>query len=220
LAIIACTLVQHGAERVDVGPRVELPVTGRLLGAHVLRSTERDSGLREAVAPGLLHRERDPEVGQYRLAFHDQDVLRLDVPVHDALAVRVVEGGRDLPCDRERLPDAELLLALEQIPQRLALHVRHDVEEELTRPAAVVQRQDVGMLEIGGQGDFREEPLGSDDRRQLGSENLHRHLPLVLQVVGEVDGGHPAHPEHALDAVAVGQGCREPGEDLGHDGLR
>ena len=102
-------LVQHGCERVHVAARVDAAIARRLLGAHVLRRAEREPRLREAIAAGLLHRERDAEVRQHRLAFLDQDVLRLDVAVHEPLAVRVVERARHLLRDRERLLDAELV---------------------------------------------------------------------------------------------------------------
>jgi hypothetical protein len=38
----------------------------------------------------------------------------------------------------------------------------------------------------------------------------------VFESVGEVDGRHPAFAEAAFDLVAVGEGGREPGGDLGH----
>ncbi len=60
------------------------------------------------------------------------------------------------------------------------------------------------MLEIGGGLDLGEEPLGADHRGQLGPEDLDGDLALVPEVVGEVDRGHAARPELALDAVAVG----------------
>ena len=50
-----------------------------------------------------------------------------------------------------------------------------------------------------------QEPLGADDRGELGAQHLERDLAVVAQVVREVDGGHAARPELALDAVAVGQ---------------
>ena len=72
------------------------------------------------------------------------------------------------------------------------------------------------MLEVGGDLDFLEEPLGTEDSSQLGSEDLHRHLAMMLQILGEVDRRHATRPELALDPVAVGEGGREPGGDLAH----
>ena len=59
------------------------------------------------------------------------------------------------------------------------------------------------MLEVGSRLDLGQEPLGSDDRRQFGLQNLERHLPLVLDVVRQVDGRHAALTEFGLDAVAA-----------------
>ena len=41
--------------------------------------------------------------------------------------------------------------------------------------------------------------------RELGVEDLDGDLAAVLQVLGEVDGGHAALAELALDAVAVAE---------------
>ncbi len=62
------------------------------------------------------------------------------------------------------------------------------------------------MLEVGGGLDLLHEPLGAKDRREFGPQYLDRHLALVLEVLGEVDGGRPAAAEFALDGVAVGEG--------------
>ena len=43
-----------------------------------------------------------------------------------------------------------------------------------------------------------------------------RHLAVVADVVGQVDGRHAAGADLALDPVAVGQGGLEPAEELGH----
>ena len=40
---------------------------------------------------------------------------------------------------------------------------------------------------------------------ELGTEHLDGDLPLVPQVLGQVDGGHPALPELALEQVAGAQ---------------
>ena len=49
------------------------------------------------------------------------------------------------------------------------------------------------------------QPLGSDHRGELGSQHLQRDLSLVLQVLSEVDRGHAALAQLALDAVLAAQ---------------
>mgnify|MGYP003471267922 CR=1 FL=1 len=65
------------------------------------------------------------------------------------------------------------------------------------------------MRGVRGGLDLGEKPLGADDRGQLGPQHFHRHLAVVLQVLRQVDGGHPALAELALEAVAVGKGGGE-----------
>ncbi len=72
------------------------------------------------------------------------------------------------------------------------------------------------MLEIGGYFDLLDEPLGADHRGEFGAQHLDGDLALVLQVLGEIHGRHAAFAEVAFDLVAVGEGGREPGGDLGH----
>ena len=230
LAIIACALPPEtggspasisystDGERVHVAARVDGAVARGLLGTHVLRRAERESGLREAIASRLGDGERDAEVGQHRLAFLKQDVLRLDVAVHQSLSVRVVERARDLLGDRERLVEAELVLALQLLPQRFAANVRQHVVEHAVRVARVDERENVRMVEPRRDLDLGEEPLGAEDRAELGAQDLERDVTIELAVVGEVDDGHPARPELAFDRVPLaedsGEGRR--GWRLGH----
>src|SRR6185437_246528 len=67
--------------------------------------------------------------------------------------------------------------------------------------------------------DLAGEPVGAERGGQLGTQDLHRHLAVVLEVFGEVDGRHSALAELALDAVAVGEGGLESGHRLGHRAL-
>ena len=46
------------------------------------------------------------------------------------------------------------------------------------------------VLEVGCRLDLSQEPLGTDDRSEFWLEHLERDLPLVLEVVGEVDCDH------------------------------
>ncbi len=121
-----------------------------------------------------------------------------------AVRVRVVEGRGGVPSDADRLLDWKQLLAVEPLAQGFALHVRHHVEEEPIRLARVVQREDVGVIQLGDDLDLAEKPVGSDGGCQLGPEDLHRDLAVVLHVVGQIDRRHAAAPELPLDSVAAG----------------
>ena len=66
------------------------------------------------------------------------------------------------------------------------------------------------MLQVGGELDLGQEPLGAEHGAELGVQHLDRDLAVVLEVVREVDGGHAAGADLALEAVLVGQGGRDP----------
>ena len=72
--------------------------------------------------------------------------------------------------------------------------------------AAVEEREDVGVLEAGGGADFGEESLGAYDGAQFRAQELDGNEAVVLQVAGEVDGGHATAAQLPLDAVAVNEG--------------
>ena len=73
---------------------------------------------------------RDAEIRHSRVPLAQQDVLRLDVPVHDAMPMGVVERVSHLASDADGLLDRELRLRAEAISERLAFHVRHGVPEK------------------------------------------------------------------------------------------
>ena len=70
------------------------------------------------------------------------------------------------------------------------------------------------MLEPGGDFDLAGEAVRSHGHGDLGAQNLERDLAVVLDVLGEIDRGHPALPELALDGVAVGEGLAKGVEDV------
>ena len=67
--------------------------------------------------------------------------------------------------------------------------------------------------------DLAQEALRAERGGELGVEHLERDRPVVLEIVGEVDRGHAAAPELALERVAVGQGGLEPFQGLGQRDL-
>ncbi len=76
----------------------------------------------------------------------EQDVLGLDVAMHDVARMRVAQGGRHLADELERLLERELPLALQAVAQRLSLHVRHHVVEQAAGRTGVVDGEDVRVL--------------------------------------------------------------------------
>ena len=65
------------------------------------------------------------------------------------------------------------------------------------------------MLQPGGEPDLALEALGAERRGQLGMEHLERDRTVVPEVAGEIDRGHAAAAELALEHVAGGQRCLE-----------
>ena len=167
----------------------------------------------------LAHGLRDAEVHDERVASREQHVVGLDVPVDHALRVGEGEGVHDLDQDADGLVHRQLALAGDAVSEGLAVHVGHDVVEKgrsfallrtrFARLAGVEQRQDVRMLEPRRDVDLAGEAVGAERGGELGPEDLHRHLALVLQVLGEEDGGHAALAELALDAVGRAEGALE-----------
>ena len=111
-------LVQHTTERVDIRPWVHITVTRGLFGAHVVGCAQAEAGLRDAPSARLGHGQRDAEVCNERFApLTQEDVARLDVAVHDAVFVRVVECVSDFLRDRHSAIHTELLLAVDALPE-------------------------------------------------------------------------------------------------------
>src|SRR6185437_13481394 len=216
--IAAEQLVRDARQRVDVTARIEMPVPGHLLGAHVRRRAHRNAGAREPLrSAGTRDGQRDPEISQHGLAVMQQDIFGFDVAVQDAVPVRVVEGTGERPDHVDRLVDGQGTLALEPAAQRSALHQGHDVVEVAADRSRIEERQDVRVLELSGDSDFAEEPVGADDRADFGAEYLDRDLPVVLEVGGEVHHRHAALADLAVELVAAGEAVLEIVEEVGHD---
>ena len=163
-----------------------------------------------------MHGEGDAEIGHQGGPVLQQDVLRLDVAMDHALAVGVVEGGRDFPGEPQRVVHRELPLPAQPGPERFPGDVGHHVVEQAVGVTRVDQPQDVGMLEVGRDLDLGQEALPADHGGELGMQHLDGDLAAVLEVFGEIDGGHAPLSQLALEAIPVGQGRGETGGGIGH----
>ncbi len=195
--------VQHAREAIQIAASIDLRVTQRLFGTHVQRRSHRHAGLGDARTAGSAERTRDAKVGDHRVSALEEDIVGFDVAMHDAARVSIAQRVGDFARDAQGVGDRKLLLAVEAIAQRLALHQRHHVVQEVARAAGIVERQDVRMPKIRRRFDFAEKTLRANHGAELRQKHLDRDLALVLQVFGEVDGGHATLPELALDAVAA-----------------
>ena len=208
-------LVENAGQAVEVGPPVNALHSDGLLGAHVGRRTEHDAGLAQLVAARRRHRPRDAEVAHHRLPGLEQDVLGLDIAMHDVAAVRVVQRARHLPGDLHGFLHGEPRVPPQPVAQRLALHVGHDVIEEARRLPGIVQREDVRVREPGGDGDLAQEARRPDAQGQVRMKNFQGDVTPVLQVSGEQHDGHPAAAQLALDAIALREAGTQAPDQLG-----
>ena len=69
------------------------------------------------------------------VAVLEEDILRLEVSVHHALAVRVLEGAGDFAWRSSApRPPASWCLAVQSVAEGFALHIGHHVEEVAVGP--------------------------------------------------------------------------------------
>ena len=119
----------------------------------------------------------------------------------DAFLVRLLEGLGDLPGDPERLTDGDGT-PLQALGEVLAFDELEDEKGLAVGLLEPVDRCDVRMVEGGeevGLALEAGEALGV--ARDLGRENLDRHLPAELGVGGPVDLSHPPGSEGSQDLV-------------------
>ena len=61
------------------------------------------------------------------------------------------------------------------------------------------------MLQARGGADLSEKAFAAEDRAEVWVEHLHGDATVVLDVVRQIDGRHPAAADLAVDAIAVGE---------------
>jgi len=208
-------LQQHHPEGPDVGAFVHR-LAPRLLRRHVGGGSEDDTGqggpvrerrrLRVGTSRGgpalALVGLGQAEVEQLdRAIARDLDVGGLEVPVDDAVLVRVLECLGDLAGHLQGVVDWECPPG-QAIGQGRALHELHDEGPRPARLLETVHRCDVGVVERS------EEPrLALESGQAIGvgrdlfGQDLERHRAAQLRVGGPVDLAHPAGPHRAGDLI-------------------
>ena len=72
------------------------------------------------------------------------------------------------------------------------------------------------MVEVCRDLNFTQKPFGAERGSEFGTQHLHGHLALVLQILGEIDRRHAPSADFALDSIAVCDGGLEAVEKVWH----
>ena len=205
-------LVHQHPERPDVRAGVDLAGAFDLLGRHVRGRPERDARRRHARR--ALHGDvRDAEVeqlGDHRPAgVRQEDVLGLDVAMHDASPVGVSDGLDDRHQDPGGGVEGEPLAAArsEVGTEVLALEELLDEEGNAGRVFSYVEDvDDVGVPHDVGRARLAQEP--SDDvavGEVLGLEDLDGHVAAEIRVARLPDFAHASSPQAGIECVFAPQ---------------
>ncbi len=135
------------------------------------------------------------EIGDFHRTVFDfeDDVVGLDIPMHHAHRVGIIERAGDLQRDLQDSLDRQFFAALQGVRQGLAFQQLHHDVGDFVELADVVDRDNVGMREkTRGLGLLEEavEVLLVDGMILL--EDFHRPGAVDFRIVGAVNIRHRA----------------------------
>ena len=197
-------LVQHDAERIDVGHRRD-QFAAQLLRRGVVQGEGARAGLGDlhAGVGDLVEQFRDAEIEQADLAGRrDQDVRGLQVAMHDEVGVRVADGVADLREQRQARRHVEVLRAGIGGDRIAADVVEREVGLAVLADAGIEQAGDVRMAEAREDLPFAGEARAQAGIAESGAQQFQRDAAFV-QAVG-------AHGQPDLAHAAFAQRHDEP----------
>ncbi len=153
----------------------------------------------------MIGQARHTEVGEPGMAVAvDEDVLRLDVAMHDAAAMGVLERGEDLHDPLGRPAGGRTPRAARRAERR-AVDELPDQVDQLGAAAPIQQAHDVRVLESLGSAD-----LDLDARQQFGRgrDGLDGDRAAGVNVLGDVDRGGCTTAHEAAEPVAAQRDIR------------
>ncbi len=129
----------------------------------------------------------------------NEDVLRLDVAVHDAALVRVIERVGQGQADPQDVAVGQLVVCLELCEGAPLDQLGDQVAGAVLLPG-VVDRDDPRVLQAGGGHRLAPRP---QRRGAVGGDHLDRHIAVQRLVEGLVDRAEATRAEPAAQAVAA-----------------
>ena len=168
-------------------------------GRQVVEGADDVAGLRQDSSRRALRQAEVREEGASGGV--DQDVARLDVPVHEPLLVERVEPGRDLRHDPEYARERERA-PVEQVREAHSLHVaRGEVRMPVLLPR-IDNRDEVRMRQTPCDPALPcEAPPVRVVARELATQDLERDHRLVGLVQGLEDDAHSTLAEDFFEEV-------------------
>ena len=119
--------------------------------------------------------------------------------MHHTASVSIGERARDVVQRQQHVRDRQRFTVRDEVAQRCPFDKGHEIERHAVCGNASGQhRNDVGVLQRGGQCDFSPEPLDGKLLRQLGRHYLHYDFATQLKVARHE---HPAHSPAAQFAT-------------------
>ncbi len=134
--------------------------------------------------------------------------------MHDSLLVRVGESAGDV------VQNCHALLERNATPpdehaQRFAAHERHSIEGEAAhRLAGGEHRNDVWLLERGGELELPRESRGRESVGELRGQHLHDDFAAERFVVGDEYAGHSAAAQLPLYCIVAPERLLELNEKI------
>ena len=196
-------LVADEPQRKDVRALIQL-LAQRLLGRHVLHGAQQRAGLGHAVA---FDGPCQAEIHDHDAAgvFH-HDVLRLEIAVQDAGAVRRFQRGANLLQDLHRLIGRHLASLFENAAQIAARNQFHGHKAHARVFREVVHPHHVTVRHLVGKTDLLLETVDDGGvAGQLRPDHLQGHQPVQLPVLRLVDGAHAAGAKNGENLIAPGE---------------
>ena len=190
------------AHGVDVGAGVDAPARP-LLGSHVVRRSQKRTGVGHRQRLAVDDVPGEPEVGDLDAIVKKQDVARLDVAVNDSAFVSLHQAAGDAGHDRKGFRHIEPRFFLEQLIQAFT---GDEFEHEVGDAVILVvfeQVDDVGIVGLGQQPGFLAK--APENRRVLGlfaPQDLDGDDGTVGRVEGAIDDSLPAFAQLLEQAIA------------------
>ena len=195
-------LVHDDAERIQIRPVVDLDAL-RLLRRDVVHRADR---LRDLLGLLAVGEARDAEVHHLcRAVAQQHDVVRLDVLMDDAAAVRVIQRARHLLGEVNCLLPRQMVLLAQVVLERDALAQLHD---DVLRLGVilrdVVDRNDIIVRQLGYRLCLVVKTLAElVVRRELFFQNLDCHITMQHGVICFVHNGHTAGADDLAHFIAA-----------------